>query len=91
MPRLRPDGSLVARNNFVGEPIHRVDARLQQRIPLGGRASIDGILEVFNLFNRENYGAYNTDEASPQYGTPAQNASLSYTPRAMQLGFRVTF
>ena len=91
VPRLRPDGSLVARNNFVGEPIHRVDARLQQRIPLGGRASIDGILEVFNLFNRENYGAYNTDEASPQYGTPAQNASLSYTPRAMQLGFRVTF
>lgn len=92
VPRLRPDGTLVPRNNFVGEPIHRIDMRLQQRISLGGRASIDGILEVFNLFNRENYGAYNTDEANPQqYGTPAQNASLSYTPRAMQLGFRVTF
>jgi hypothetical protein len=90
-PRLRPDGTLVPRNNFVGDQIHRVDARLQQRIPLGGGASIDGIFEVFNLFNRKNYGAYVTDEASPQYGQPEPNNSLSYTPRAMQLGFRVTF
>jgi hypothetical protein len=91
-PRLRPDGTLVPRNNFVGEPIHRVDVRLQQRIPLGGRASIDGIFEVFNLFNRENYGSYVTDEANTQqYGQPQPNDSLSYTARAMQLGFRLSF
>lgn len=90
VPRLRPDGTLVPRNNFVGEPIHRIDIRLQQKISLG-RLAFDGIFEVFNLFNRENYGSYTTDEASPQYGTPTNNNSLSYTPRAAQLGFRVTF
>ena len=31
-----PGGTLVPRNNFVQDPIHRVDTRLQQRIPLGG-------------------------------------------------------
>ena len=41
--RLRPDGTIVPRNNFVGKPLHRVDMRLQRRFPLGGRASIDGI------------------------------------------------
>ncbi len=92
VPRLRPNGTLVPRNNFVGDPIHRVDVRLQQRISLGGRASIDGIFEVFNLFNRANYGAYQTDEASPEtYGQPQPNNSLSFTPRAAQLGFRVSF
>ena len=90
-PRLRPDGTIVPRNNFVGQQIHRVDMRLQQRISMGG-FSVDGMLEVFNLFNRKNYGAYVTDEANPQqYGQPIPNNSLSYTPardaarRALQL------
>ena len=91
VPRLRPDGTLVPRNNFVGQQIHRVDIRLQQRVSLGGNHSVDGIFEVFNLFNRENYGSYVTDEASPQYGQPTNNNSLSYTPRALQLGVRFNF
>lgn len=89
-PRLRPNGTLVPRNNFVGEQIHRVDVRLQQRLTFAG-FSLDGILEVFNLFNRKNYGSYVTDEASPQYGQPTPNNSLSYTPRSMQLGARFNF
>lgn len=48
------------------DPVHRMDMRLQERIPLGGRRSIDGIFELFNLFNRANYGSYVTDEASSQ-------------------------
>ena len=63
--RLRPDGSIVPRNNFVGAPLHRLDARIQKRFPIRGRIGIDGILEVFNLFNHENYGAYTTTEVSP--------------------------
>ena len=39
--RLRPDGTIVPRNNFVGHPIHRVDLRLQRRFPLVGRAGVD--------------------------------------------------
>ena len=64
--------------------------RLQQRIPLG-RVSIDGIFEVFNLFNRDNFGAWETEESSGSYGEPLQNANLAYAPRTLQLGFRVAF
>jgi hypothetical protein len=88
--RLRPDGSLVPRNGFVGDAVHRVDLRAQQRIPLG-RVSIDGILEVFNLFDRANYGSYVTDELSPLFGQPEFNSNLAYAPRTLQLGFRLTF
>ncbi|MFN0141830.1 MAG: TonB-dependent receptor domain-containing protein, partial [Mycobacterium sp.] len=50
--RLRPDGSIVPRNNFVGRPLHRVDTRVQRRFALPGRATtLDGMFEVFNLFN----------------------------------------
>ena len=89
--RLRPDGTIVPRNNFVGTPLHRVDLRLQRRFPLGGHAGIDGIVEVFNLFNHENYGSYVTTESSANYGAPTQNANVAYGPRALQLGFRFVF
>jgi hypothetical protein len=89
--RLRRDGTIVPRNGFVGDPIHRVDVRLQERIPFGGRVSIDGIVEVFNLFDRANFGSYVTDELSPLFGQPEFNSNLAYAPRTLQLGFRLTF
>ena len=89
--RLRPDGTIVPRNNFVGMPIHRVDTRLQRRFRLGGRVSVDGMVEMFNVFNHANYGAYVTDESSRSYGQPVQNLGIEYQPRMMQLGFRLMF
>ena len=89
--RLRPDGTIVARNNFVGKQVHRVDLRVQRRFPLGGRAGIDGIVELFNVFNHANYGKYETREVSVNYGQPQQNVNLSYAPRMLQLGFRLAF
>lgn len=89
--RLRPDGTIVPRNNFVGEPIHRVDLRLQERVPIGGRARVEGIFEVFNLFNRANYGSYTTREDSRAYGQPVLNQNIAYAPRTLQLGLRVAF
>jgi hypothetical protein len=90
--RLRPDGTIVPRNNFVGSPIHRMDIRLMQRFDLGG-VQVDGLFEIFNLYNHENYGAYNTRESSIVYGTPRQdgNNNPAYQPRSLQLGFRVLF
>ena len=66
---MRPDGTIVPRNNFVGDPIHRVDLRLQQRFPLAGRVSLDGILEAYNLFNHENYGSYEYARATRTTGS----------------------
>lgn len=89
--RVRRDGTIVPRNAFVGDPVQRVDIRLQERIPLGGRVAVDGILEVFNLFDRANFGSYETDELSPLFGQPEFNSNLAYAPRTLQRGFRLTF
>lgn len=89
--RLRADGSIMPRNNLVGQPIHRVDLRVQRRFGLGGNRSLDGMLEAFNLFNRANYGSYTTNEANANYGRPSFNNNIAYQPRALQLGFRFAF
>lgn len=89
--RLRPDGSIVPRNGFVGDPIHRVDARLQKRFRVFGRVAADGILEVFNLFDHSNFGSYTTTEVSPAYGRPNVSIQLPFQPRMAQFAFRLAF
>jgi hypothetical protein len=89
--RLRPDGTIVPRNSLVGKPIHRVDLRVQRGFPLGGLAGIDGLLEMYNVFNHANYGSYTTTEVSRNYGEPSQNSNIAYASRTLQLGFRFAF
>ena len=89
--RRRDDGSIIERNSFVGTALHRVDVRFQQRISLGGSRSIDGILEVFNLFDYSNFGMFTTDVSSPDYGRPVYDPNVVYGARAAQLGFRLQF
>jgi hypothetical protein len=64
--------------------------RLQRHFRIG-RVGADGIAEVFNVFNRANYGGYVTNESSLQYKQPSSSTNLSYAPRSLQLGFRMTF
>jgi hypothetical protein len=90
-PRLRPDGTVVPRNNLVGKPIHRVDLRVQRHFRFAGRMAVDGILEGFNLFNHANYGSYVTQESNRSYGQPSFNSNIAYQPRMLQLGFRFAF
>jgi hypothetical protein len=89
--RMRLDGTIIPRNEFVGEPIHRVEMRVQQRVPLRGRASLIGFAEVFNLFDHANYGAYDLTETSANFGRPIASSNLSYAARTVQLGFRFQF
>ena len=84
-------GRLTDKTGTYGDPIHRMDVRLLRRFRLYGRASVEGSLEVFNLFNHANYGSYVTAEVSPLYGQPQQNFNAAYLPRMLQLGLRVTF
>ena len=65
--------------------------RLQKHVRLGGRAAVDGMLELFNVFNHANYGSYTTQESSASYGLPSFNNNVSDGPRALQLGFRFQF
>jgi hypothetical protein len=66
-----------------------LNMRFQQRIRLGGRRSIDGILEVFNLIDHSNFGTFTNDVDSTLYGRPVYNAETAYAARAAQLGFRI--
>ena len=83
--RLRPDGTIVPRNSLVGPAHSRTDLRVQQRIPLRGRVSVDAIAEVFNLFNRPNW-QIGTSENRSDY---LQHIDGEY--RTAQIGFRLTF
>jgi hypothetical protein len=84
--RLRPDGTIVPRNAILGPVQNRTELRLQQRIPLPGRMSIDGIAEVFNLFNRTNYTLGTTESQTTNYLRPTAGQF-----RTMQFGFRFLF
>ena len=89
--RLRADGSIIPRNGIAGSAIHRVDMRAQKRLPIAGRVTVDGIFEVFNVFNHENYGTYVVNESCAEYGKPSFNGNVAYQPRMLQLGFRLSF
>ena len=88
--RLRPDGTLVARNDFVGRPIHRVDLRAVRPIRVGP-VQLELSVELFNVLNRDNFGAYTTNESSPSFGNPRQTLLVAYVPRTMAVGFAVDF
>jgi len=89
--RLRADGSIATRNEFVGEPLRRVDTRIMKRVAVGRRVRFDGILDIFNLFNAKNYGSYTTVESSANYLRPVRVVEVAYSARQAQFGFRVTF
>jgi hypothetical protein len=90
-------GAVIPRNALVGLPLHKVDLRLTKEVLLVGTAKVQLIGEVFNLFNRANYGSYNTSLSATNaaqtalFGRPAQNTGNAYVPRQGQLGFRLAF
>ena len=89
--RLRPDGTIVPNVNLYGDPLHRMDLKVNRVFRIGGRGTAEASLEAFNLLNHANYGSYVAVEASPLYGRPQQNFNVAYLPRMLQLGFRLSF
>ena len=83
--RLRPDGTIVPRNAFTQPARNRTNLRVQQRITLPSRVSVDVMAEAFNVFNQENV-TINAQQNNAQY----LKAILGEN-RTMQFGFRVTF
>jgi hypothetical protein len=88
---LTPNTLIIPINNFAKPSIHRLDARVQKRVSFGGRRTLDGMLEVFNVTNHANYASFVTDEANALFGTPTFNSNIAYQPRTLQLGFRFAF
>ncbi len=89
--RLRPNGTLIDRNNFNGKALHRIDLRLQRRFRLASHMTFDGLFEVFNLLNHDNFASFNVNEASATFLNPTRDTNVAYAPRMLQLGFRFAF
>jgi hypothetical protein len=83
--RLRPDGTIVPRNDFTQPARNRTNIRVQQRVPLPRAMTLDLIAEAFNVLNSDNL-TLGAQENNSQYGRP-----ISGLFRTMQLGFRLLF
>jgi hypothetical protein len=83
-------GDRVPRNALRGDSIHKVDLRVTKSVKLRG-VQLQGIAEVFNVFNHANYGAYNAIVTSPTFGVAQQSNLNTYRPRTGQLAFRIGF
>ena len=90
-------GTVIPRNALEGLPLHKVDLRLTKDLKIAGALKASFIAEVFNVFNRANYGSYNTSLSATSaattaaFGQPQQNNGNAYVPREGQLAFRVAF
>src|ERR1044071_10238439 len=67
--RLRPNGTIVPRNAFTQPARNRTAVRLQQRVSLPARVSLDLIAEAFDVFNNANV-TINTQENNALYLKP---------------------
>ncbi len=71
----------------------KVDLRLVKNVKAFKRANLQGMLDVFNVFNTANYDptTYGTQFGTKTYLLPAFSSNLFYQPRMLQIGARVTY
>ena len=94
------ESTSVGRNSEKTAAQVNVDVRVSRRFRIGGRATVDAMVEVFNLFNRVNFiedtnqssfvifgtGSF-PDSPLPAYGRYTQ----TLPPRQLQLAVKVSF
>jgi hypothetical protein len=89
------DGAFIPRNSGEGSPFSTVSLRVARTFVLGSRASVDALIEVFNLFDRRNDLARNTVFGTGAYPTnPAPNygqVTVVGDPRSLQFGVRFRY
>jgi hypothetical protein len=89
------DGTFIARNAGEGSAFGTVSLRISRAAHLGRRAQLQGLVEIFNLFNRRNDIARVTVFGTGVYpSAPAANfgqVTVVGEPRSAQFGIRVTY
>ena len=93
--RPRVDGAFISRNAGIGPDFLTINLRLSRTFPVRGRASLDAMVEVFNLTNRENVVTLNGNFGAGAYPTNPSSTFGQVTavsdPRAVQFGLRLKF
>jgi outer membrane receptor protein involved in Fe transport len=75
------------RNSRRGDDENNMDLRVGKAFKLGGRMSASVFWEMFNVFNADNFQAYQGSLESSSFGLPAR----ALPKRRQQLGFRFDF
>jgi hypothetical protein len=92
--------SSVGRNSESTDAIVSVDLRVSKALPLGGRTTLDLIVDVFNLFNRVNFIEDTNQSSFAIFGPGAYPAAplptygrytLTDPPRQIQLAAKISF
>jgi len=81
----------AGRNIVRGPGYATFDMSLQRRIAMGSRAAATVRWDVFNLFDRANFGNPNGDESNITNPRAATISTLAGDPRVMQFSIRVQF
>ena len=86
----RPAG--VGRNSFRSDPTVKTDMRVTKTVRMN-RMTLQGIVEVFNVFNRRNYdpSAYGNRIGTSAFLQPGSSTTPYFQPRELQLAFRINF
>jgi len=93
-----PTNGTLGRNMGITHGFFSVDLRLTRKIRFGERMSLDVIGEGFNLFNRFNEGAANSDyRVVNAFGQRSSNGrfysqpTAAFDPRQFQFGLKLSF
>jgi len=90
-------GTDVGRNTLRGPGLLTVDLAASKNVGLGGGAYLQFRAEVFNLFNRVNYGLPNaaifiaTTDGGAAYNANAGQITSASPPRQVQFGAKLVF
>jgi hypothetical protein len=88
---LDAEGNVLPKNGErMTKSDYKLDLRLTKNLRLG-RTNIQGVVDVFNALNTENWGSYGTSFGTTTYLQPQSTTNLFYQPRQVQFGARVTF
>ena len=92
-PMTVASGEVIPRNALLGTPYHRLDLRLSKDIGLPGRAKLQLIGEIFNVFNHDNYTGFITQLSATSAATTARfgQPSAASIARQGQVGFRASW
>ena len=69
------------------------DLRVTKKVNIGGGRKVEGILQIFNVFNAENPSDFNGNMSAAGFGRPTAFAGdiRHSEQRLAEIGFRVTF
>ncbi|HWW87292.1 MAG TPA: carboxypeptidase regulatory-like domain-containing protein [Vicinamibacterales bacterium] len=90
---LDAQGDVLPKNAALSQWSKKVDVRVVKNIRLVHGARLQGMLDIFNVFNTANYDptTYGTQFGTKTYLQPAYSSNLFFQPRMLQIGARLTY